>query len=77
MKERNMTYEDLIDAIRDHADFLERTVQDSQIVTLKTEIGDGFDAESDMVVMEYTSMVEELMANITGHHNWSVVKVKN
>lgn len=65
-----MTYRQLIKMMRNDADFLERSIRDSQVINFATEIS-GVD---DTIVMKYMEMVEENMANITGHHGWVVIE---
>jgi len=57
------TYRDFIEGIRDIADYLEEKVNDSQIVTLDTEVAPE---EEDLIFMDYQFLFDELMSNITG-----------
>lgn len=58
-----MTYKEFIQGIRDQADFLERVIEDSQIVELRDEMG-----EDDTIIMAYEYGVEEFMDNVTGKY---------
>jgi hypothetical protein len=59
------TYRDFIEGIRDIADYLEEKIKDSQIITLDTEVEDEHE---DLVLIDFSDLIDELLSNITGVH---------
>lgn len=66
-----MTYREFINDIRDQANYLERSVIDSQLVRLDDEMG-----EDDTIVMAYIDEVEQFMDNVTGVHGHTLEVMK-
>ena len=57
------TYKQFIEGIRDIADYLEETVNDSQIVDINDPVAPE---DEDTIFDHYRNLYDELMSNVTG-----------